>query len=92
MSIPYNLSYPVVTSTINWMQLVVDSWGEEWAKWDVAYHLEGGDRLSTDSTNRGIYGIYVGSGILLDPMNLPQYQDMYEYRLLQDPGMGAVDQ
>ena len=38
------------------MAMVIDSWGDEWAKWDVAYKFNSGEsKLSTDTTNRGFY-------------------------------------
>ena len=56
MSVPVNLGLNVTTKKLSWMQMVVEAWGEDWAKWEVVYELEGGNpRLSTDYTNRGIY-------------------------------------
>ena len=62
MTVPATLGKQVVTTTISWMQMVVESWGEEWAQRDIAYRfLDGTEKQSTDTTNKGIYngGVHI---------------------------------
>lgn len=54
--VPITLGKNVVSRQYSWMQMVIEEWGDEWAQWDVAYNFHGSEKLSTDSTNRGIYG------------------------------------
>ena len=55
-AIPPSLGKQVTTSVINWMSMVVDAWGDEWAKRDIAYEFSSGEKKeSTDTTNRGFY-------------------------------------
>lgn len=54
--IPPQLGKAVVTSTINWRQMVIERWGEDWAKRDIVYEFSNGEKKqSTDMTNNGIY-------------------------------------
>lgn len=52
-----NLGSPVVSRTINWMDLVIRAWGSEWAAPDHGvYQFNSGRRYdSTDLTDSGIY-------------------------------------
>lgn len=56
MSVPISLGKNVTVRTYSWMSMVIEAWGDEWAKWDVAYEFKSGEKkLSTDTTNRGFY-------------------------------------
>lgn len=55
-NIPPKNGFPVTTRTINWKQLVVTEWGEQWAKPDTAYEMSNGRKFdSTDQYTTGIY-------------------------------------
>jgi hypothetical protein len=46
----------VTTRTFSLMAMVIEAWGEEWDKRDIAYEFSSGyTKESTDTTNRGFY-------------------------------------
>lgn len=55
-NIPPKLGTKVTTRNINWYSMVLDVWGEDWAKPDIAYEMTNGRRFDfTDRINTGIY-------------------------------------
>ena len=90
--IPPTLGSKVSTRTISWYSMVLDVWGENWAKPDIAYEMTNGRKFDyTDRTRTGIYngGIRVIDRLLLDPVPQGAYADMAPSALLQE-GDGAI--
>lgn len=55
-NIPQKNGNKVTTRTIDWRQMVIARWGEEWNKPDTAYVFSDGSRRdSTDQYTTGIY-------------------------------------
>jgi hypothetical protein len=62
MTVPVSLGKQVTTRTINWRQMVIADWGDQWAARSIVYDFAGEKKQSTDSTNRGFYSGQGGGG------------------------------
>jgi hypothetical protein len=54
--IPIGLGYQVTYRVLNWRPMVIELWGEEWGKNDIAYEMSNG--IKKESTDRYQTGIY----------------------------------
>lgn len=62
MTVPFTLGKAVTTRLIDWRQMVLQDWGDEWSQRSIVYRFSSGEnKQSTDSTNRGIY-VPIGGG------------------------------
>lgn len=75
---PDNLGYKVSRRSFSWQQLVRETWGSEWAERDVVYRFSNGaERVDTDNTLNGIYGVEIVDGIIREPIN-SSYLDLVQ--------------
>jgi hypothetical protein len=65
-----NLGGQVSTRTTSWMDMVIRTWGSEWAAPDHRVYVFSNGR-GFDSTDRGNTGIYVGGNNIPAPGGLP---------------------
>lgn len=56
MNIPHQNGLPVSFRTYNWLSMVMERWGPEFNKPDIAYEMSNGREF--ESTDQGTTGFY----------------------------------
>lgn len=63
MAVPITLGKAVTSSIIDWRNMVINQWGDQWARRSIVYEFSSGEKKeNTDSTNRGFYSGRGGGG------------------------------
>jgi len=84
------LGHNVTTRTLNWGQMVRESWGTEWDEREVIYRWSNGDEMvENNNTKYGVYGISIYDGIIISP--IPEASEMYLCLLTEDGNRISLD-